>query len=118
VKLFYLFFISQQGQVPDLIGVFADGPIAREVAHAGSVEDGHACPGVGIAIGDIDAVLAGEVVGKVGQDHIGIAFVEEGADDGLKEVGVLRREVAFGYLVNDAFEFGIGFIDVIGVVTF
>ena len=73
--------------LPDLLGVFPDGPIGGEDAHAGHVEDRYGSPAFPVRIGPAGGFLGGDVGTVIGQDEVLVA-AEERIDEGPEEAGV------------------------------
>src|SRR5581483_8637537 len=55
--------------VPYLGVVFGNGAVTGELARAGHVDDGHACPGCRVGVDLGDALLGGHVLHQVRQVH-------------------------------------------------
>ena len=62
--------------LPDVLAIFADGPIRRELAHARGVQDRHARPLRGILVRGGHPALAVDVGLEIGQQHEVVAFEE------------------------------------------
>jgi hypothetical protein len=80
--------------IPDLVRVVLDGPVAGEHAHVGDVAEGAPVPVLLVLEGRGDGLL-GVVVGlEVCGGHVGV--VVEGVDDGLEDVWFARGEEVGG----------------------
>src|SRR5258708_7143802 len=77
--------------VPDLLGVLADGPVAGERSRGGDVADRLAEPGVWVAVQLAHLLVRLRVGGQVGQVHVVVALrqqrvVDRGEDAALVAV--------------------------------
>src|SRR6185436_3639003 len=67
--------------VPNVRGVFADRPVAREAAGRSHIQNGHARPGPGTFVQCRDAFLRIRIGGEIGQVHVIVTAREERLTD-------------------------------------
>src|SRR5215468_11136278 len=80
-------------RVPDLRSVFGNGAIAGEFTRRADVQDGLACPRVGVLIQGGDFRVCTPVVGEVGEVEVEIAVSEQRVPDRPKQAGLTGTEV-------------------------
>src|SRR6185503_7726195 len=86
---------------PDVARVLGDGPVARELAHAGDVEDGRAGPPGRVAIDGGGPAVGAGVGLEVGEVDVRLAVLEQAIGDGTEEPGLSGTEPVRGEGVHD-----------------
>ncbi len=100
------------------MGIFADGAVAREFAHAGSIQDRHFRPMGFVAVGFVHEGVGIAVGLEVGENHKRVASIEQTVAQGGESAGFIGAEVVGADPVHDGADFLVGVVVVVGFVAF
>ena len=97
--------------------VLRNGAVGRKHTHTRHVEDGLACPGVGVAVEGVHAVLRGDVAGVVGQQQVRVAPVHQRVVDLLVTAGLSGAEDAALHCIQHCFQLRVRQVECTRLVT-
>ena len=102
--------------LPDLLGVFADGTVAGEAAHVRDVEETPFLPCGGIAVEERDLVLHGGIGIEIRAAHVEIGF--QAVEDGTEQIAFTGREEVVADEAEGAAQERRAFDEFAGRITF
>jgi hypothetical protein len=102
---------------PDFGGIFPDSAICRELAGTRHIEDRFAVPVISTPVNYVDVFLALNVASQAGQQHVAIAAIQQGLDDGFEDPRFEKvKEIALDQHQGTPDFFIIMMVDLAGIV--
>src|SRR6266404_873438 len=96
---------------PDFRRVLGNGAVAGELPGAGDIQNGLACPGVGVAIQVAQPLVRFEIRFQICQVQVVVPVLEESIEQWSKDAWLLGTEVVRGNKVQGLA--GLGFVFVV-----